>query len=225
MEEKNIRMYLEMEIKEKIDEAILRENLKEERTREYLYASDVFQCQRKILLEFNKLKVPGFDARTLRIFDNGHKVHERVIKYLKDAGYEPEVEINIPSNEPNIHGRLDAKIKENNETKLVEIKSINLKTVLEPKKEHVAQLHIYMHYTSIHKGYLVYESKQNQELFFFDVNYSEEFWKEIKEWIDDTNKMLKENKIPRIPKGFSKSRYPCGWCKFKNHCWGGPIET
>jgi len=160
-----------MEIQKRVDEAILKESLKDERVRKYLYASDVFGCQRKILLEYNGLKAGGFDARTLRIFDNGNAVHERIIKYLTLAGLEPQVELSLEPNEPNIHGRLDAKITEDEKLKLVEIKSINLRVVKEAKEEHIAQLHIYMHYTGIHEGYLIYESKQTQELFFFPITF------------------------------------------------------
>jgi len=209
-----------MEIKERIDEAILRESAREARERKYLYVSDIFQCQRKIMLEYNKLETKGFDARTLRVFDNGNKVHERVIKYLADAGYEPEEEITIPENVPNIHGRLDAKIIDGGKPKIVEIKSINMRNVTEAKPEHVAQLMIYMHFTKINDGYLIYESKQTQELFFFPVTYDKELWDKIDMWIEETNKLMKQNTIPNIPFGFRKDKYPCGWCKFQNHCWG-----
>lgn len=211
-----------MKIIEKINQAIEEESLKNPKAREYLYALDVFQCQRKILLEYNKLEAT-FDAQTLRVFDNGHKVHDRIVRYLELAGYEPEAEINIEKNEHNIHGRLDVKIKDGGIPKLVEIKSIKNFYFLKDgaKEEHIAQLHIYMKYTGIHDGIIIYEAKDTQELKAFEVKFNQELWEKIEKWIKETNELLNANKIPNIPFEYRKENYPCSMCKYQKHCWGG----
>ena len=214
-----------MNIKEAIDNGIVREAQKDVRERYYLYASDVLQCQRKILLEFNKLRAM-FDARTYRKFDMGNSVHTRIVKYLKQAGIPVESEIDIPKNEHNIHGRLDARIIEDGEPKLVEIKSMSMdkryynRYLTEPKKEHIAQLHVYMKYTGILKGYILYEIKQNQDIFLFDVVFDAKLWEETEKWIKDTNELLRTNTIPSIPFIYKRDVYPCQECKFRIHCWG-----
>ena len=223
-----------MKIIEKINQAIQEANKAEQEKRgkrAYLYASDIFQCQRRILLEFNGMK-QEFDAKTLRIFDNGNSVHERIVKYLKDAGYEVEDEQDIPKNEHNIHGRFDAKIKEDGVPKLVEIKSISIDKQYKasfvrdmlPKTEHKAQLLIYMKYTGINEGYIIYEVKNDQDLLIYPMTFNEEEWKKAEEWITEANKYLKDNIIPPINKKYGRGEYPCFWktggCSFHKYCWG-----
>lgn len=221
-----------MEIKDRIDKAIIEDSKKEKKERKYLYASDIFQCQRKILLEYNGM-AQEFDAVTLRVFDMGHSVQARIEKYLKLAGYEIETEINIPVNEHNIHGRLDIKTLEEGEPKIIEVKSIknfnglkdyeNNSKELCPKREHKAQLTLYLKYMNVLKGNILYESKETQEIMVFPIEFDSKFWDEIEKWIIDTNLLMKDNKIPPIPPNFKKTGYPCSWCSFQSKCWGDEV--
>jgi hypothetical protein len=150
-----------------IDKTIINNN--QPRERKYLYASDIYGCQRKIAMQF-KGNQKSFDARTLRIFDNGNVTHERIEKYFSQAGMLIESEKVLPNfiEGIEVHGRLDLLLNIDDEIVIGEIKSINLRNVETPKREHKAQLMFYMHQMNIKKGLLIYESKQTQELFIFE---------------------------------------------------------
>jgi len=203
----------------------LKENLiskQEKKERKYLYASDIYQCQRKIWYEYNG-KQTKYPYDTLRIFDNGNAVHERISKEMKETGCLQGTEVDTPQLPiVEVHGRLDLKLRINNEQVIGEIKSINLDEVTTPKREHKAQLMYYMHVTRIHKGILIYESKRNQKLFIFKVDYDEEKAQKVIDWFIETDKKMK---MKRKPKKLHKEYYPCkygskGYCPFYEECHG-----
>ena len=205
-------------VKDMVDKAIVDNN--EDRSREYFFCSDVYQCPRKIWLAFKGIK-QEFSPRTLRIFDNGNDVHERILKYFKQAGLYIDDEINIPRDNLNIHGRLDLLYRIGGELRIGEFKSINAKTVYSPKHEHIAQIQLYMHYCKIKKGILVYESKQTQELFVFDVNYDPDKVIEILEWFSELRDNIDTNTMPKV--NYSQNKYPCKAgtfiCPYYDECY------
>lgn len=112
-----------------------------------LYASDYGQCMRKTWFQFFPEDYPtgDFDARTLRIFHNGEDVHERLSSYLRnELCIDFSDEIDIPRDNLNVHGRCDGICTVDERAVVVEFKSINRKTVYEPKEENVGQLMWYM---------------------------------------------------------------------------------
>ena len=206
------------EILKQINNAIINNN--KPRERKYLYASDIYGCQRKIAMQF-KGNQKSFDARTLRIFDNGNSTHERIEKYFLNAGMLIESEKVLPNfvDEIEVHGRLDLLLKIDNEKVIGEIKSINLRNVETPKREHKAQLMFYMHQLNIKKGLLIYESKQTQELFLFELDYDELKAKKVIDWFKETDKKMRQK---RLPKKMNQNYYPCkfgkGECQYFEDC-------
>jgi len=201
-----------------IDKTIINNN--QPRERKYLYASDIYGCQRKIAMQF-KGNQKSFDARTLRIFDNGNVTHERIEKYFSQAGMLIESEKVLPNfiEGIEVHGRLDLLLNIDDEIVIGEIKSINLRNVETPKREHKAQLMFYMHQMNIKKGLLIYESKQTQELFIFEQDYDENMVKKIIDWFKETDKKMRQK---RLPKKMNQNYYPCkfgkGECPYFEDC-------
>lgn len=227
---------------EKIDEAALEMQRKadEERKklkgrRSYLYASDIFQCMRKIYFEFvddgKTIKKDDFLPAQIRIFHNGNAVHDRICKYLEEAGvkFVPEVEIPI---DPvlNVHGRLDVLVVDEIDTSkykhILELKSINLPSLARPKREHVAQITYYLHQMKMPEGFLIYESKVNQRVFEFKVDYDPEIAQEILDWFKQCLNYVKTKELPPII--YCKTRYPCKWrtgrCRYYDNCWSKGIN-
>ena len=112
-----------------------------------LYASDYGSCMRKTWFQFFPEEYPigDFDPRTLRIFHNGEDVHERLSSYLRnEVGLDFSDEIDVPRDNLEVHGRCDGICTVDERAVVVEFKSINRKTVYEPKEEHTGQLMWYM---------------------------------------------------------------------------------
>ena len=108
-----------------------------------------------------------FEPRILRVFDNGHGVHERLQGYLEKAGVLLQAEVPVKNEEYEIVGHTDGIIEIDGVKGLLEIKSINqtgFYGLFEPKPEHVLQLNIYMFCAGIPRGILLYECKNDQEL-------------------------------------------------------------
>ena len=77
-------------------------------------------------------------------------------------------------------------------------------------------------------GEVIYESKQNQEIFSFPVEYSDEHFQKVKLWYQQLKWHL-DNKKPPERKYF-KGSFPCSWgslarknfgkCPYYDVCWG-----
>ena len=60
-----------------------------------------YKCKRRWVLLFQGAPIePKFNARTIRIFDNGHAVHERWGNYFKDMGILEDREVPIRISDP-----------------------------------------------------------------------------------------------------------------------------
>lgn len=223
-----------------VDEMTVAENQEKQAARagkkRSLYASDYGQCMRKCWYQFfpEEHPQPEFSPRTLRIFQNGEDVHERLSRYLRRADFlEFEDEINIPRDELDVHGRCDGICIVDGDAVVTEFKSINRASVLEPKPEHVGQITWYMHMWKQHKdklmedrtyndkydlwllktnnlkGELIYESKQTQQTFHFPIEYSEAKAAEVRDWFVQLDTYVKTKTIP--PVKYDGSKFPCRW--------------
>jgi CRISPR/Cas system-associated exonuclease Cas4 (RecB family) len=118
------------------------------KVRTSLYASDYGSCPRKVYFQFfpNEYAAEKPDARQLRIFQNGDKVHERLGHYLKrEESLDFHDEIDVPRDELDVHGRCDGTCTVDEQAVVVEFKSINKDFVDRSKEEHQGQLMWYIH--------------------------------------------------------------------------------
>jgi hypothetical protein len=140
-----------------------------------------------------------FDSRTLRIFDNGHAVHDRLQKYLKDIGVLVEAEVPFENQEYEICGSADGIIKLENKKGILEIKSINSNgfySTYEPRPDHLIQLNVYMFCLGIPRGCLLYECKDDQELKEFFVKQDPEILNPVLEKIRYVQECIRQGKEP-----------------------------
>jgi len=108
-----------------------------------------------------------FEPRVLRIFDNGHGVHNRLQGYLKEIGILKQAEIPVENAEYEIKGHADGIIDINGVSGVLEIKSMNTNqfySAYDPKPEHLIQINVYMFCLQTPRGCLLYECKDNQKL-------------------------------------------------------------
>jgi hypothetical protein len=140
-----------------------------------------------------------FEPRILRIFDNGHAVHDRLQRYLKDAGVLKQIEVPVESTEYEIQGHTDGIIEINGMEGVLEIKSMNQNqfySAYEPKTDHLIQINIYMYCIGIPRGCLLYECKDNQELKEFYVKQDNSILDPIFEKIKYVQECLREGIEP-----------------------------
>jgi hypothetical protein len=134
-----------------------------------------------------------FEPRLLRVFDNGHSMHQRLQRYLRETGVLKETEVPITNAEYEIRGHADGIVEIGGVKGILEIKSINSQGfygLFEPKSEHLIQVNVYMFCSGIPRGVLLYENKNDQELKEFFVKQDQAILdpilakiRTIQEWI------------------------------------------
>lgn len=140
-----------------------------------------------------------FEARILRIFDNGHAVHRRLQRYLKEIGILLQGEVPIENREYEIEGHADGIININGIEGVLEIKSMNsirFYSCFDPKPDHLVQLNIYMFCLGIPRGCILTECKDNQDLKEFYLKQSSAILTPILEKIRFVQERLRMGKEP-----------------------------
>jgi hypothetical protein len=87
------------------------------------------------------------------------------------------------------------------------------------KWEHVVQVHIYMWLLGLKAAVVVYECKNTQNLKEMFVPRDDALVERIKGEAEWLVKVIKRGKLPRRPKGFFKSKFPCMFCEFAGRCY------
>lgn len=118
---------------------------------------------------------------------NGSMAHERIQKAIENSGILVSKEKKIILNDPPIFGYMDAEISWDDGVLPAEIKTTN-DVSFERRKEsgsalsyHIAQLLIYMRIEKYNMGVIIYENKNNHELYAVPVEVDDERSK----WVDD----------------------------------------
>lgn len=188
-------------------------------------------CPRAIV--YNYLGTGDFvvtDPRVKRIFANGHNVHSRIQKLLKDWGLLLEEEVTAENKEWRIYGHCDGILKlkrktsDNNikEIKVaLEIKSINLKGFeyalkKGPKIEHICQVRIYMWLLGLKQGILYYECKNDQRHKAWIVGQNEKTINEVKNKIKAAIEYVDKKELPDA--SYNDNLLECRWCQYQEIC-------
>ena len=209
------------------------------------WASGAFApCIRKEWYDFHGVKSTDKGAN-FDIFGMGNAVEDLVVNKYMLAGQLVRTQEYITIIDPRlkmpITGKADLIISEDGENlAIVEVKSTKdfaeregwekWKTYL-PRKEHVAQLTLYLHAMGLPMGYIAYMNKQRQITIRYRVVYNEKFYDAIVMYF----KQLEDALIglePEIPKGITGKRFPCVWwsqdrnrkvpvgmCNYFSRCW------
>jgi len=204
-------------IKEKIDTFYDGKN-REDAKRTYFYITDTARCPRAVWFGFKNFPKKRKEARMMRVFEHGDYTHMRIMSALFSLGLVKSIEISIPNQEL-VHGRADGILSVDGVPIVLELKSINsyaFKQLLEPKKEHVKQIQLYMHYFKIPKGILIYENKDNQDLKEFELEYNKGLSEKTLAELELLKKQIDNEVLPEIPGDLEE--WQCNYCDYAEEC-------
>lgn len=158
--------------------------------------------------------VPRVTADKQVIFDMGHSLHGMIQDHFKKyEGFEEEVTCEFP--DLHIYGHVDGVFWE--EDWVLEIKTVGesvYRTLVQPKIEHVWQIHCYMFCLDIPRTQLFYINRANGSIRLFKVEFSNKIWEEITSVIGYIEDCVEKQEPP--PQEISK--WKCGGCKFYHEC-------
>jgi len=204
-------------LKELIDGVYVEKRREKEKT--HFYVTDASKCPRAIYFSLKGAPKEPFDAKALRIFENGDHTHMRLASALFSLGIVCAVEVAIPPNEV-IHGRADAIVRHDGSTYVVEFKSINRyafeKKLDVPQPQHLRQLQLYLHFFEIPKGILIYENKDTQALKEFVVEYDKALVAQTLAEFEELQGYVERGIVPPKPNDIEPWR--CDYCAYKATC-------
>lgn len=167
-----------------------------------------------------------------RIFEEGNAIHEKWQRLFIRAGFSDHTRLDVSQfNEEYELGFTpdiicDFPVKDGYEEMVVEIKSVNTYSFSKMSSHPSAkkQLFLYMYLTGIHKGFVLCDDKNTQDVKVFYYEYDE---KEVKKYIDRLekvqyykNRLLKEKKmVKRNKKCDSPECKMAKECNMRDACW------
>ncbi len=220
---------LENSLNKSIDDALVKRNKPEFKKVKGFHPSYTNQCSRYWYYMFEGVSVvPDFRAQTLRIFDNGHAVHDRLYKYFREMGILVNEEIPVNYSSPPIEGTADGIINWYGE-KLIELKSISSEgfhyrqIYKKPKDEHYRQAQIYMECLNLDSGFVIYENKNNQELLPIYIEKDQVFIDKLFKKYREIYGSFVQQIIPERPYKITSKH--CQSCNVRSLCWSGENDN
>jgi CRISPR/Cas system-associated exonuclease Cas4 (RecB family) len=207
-----------------IDEHIKREN-RPKGIGKY-YPSEAGTCMRKSFYSYKFLA--EIDPELRKIFEMGNIIHDFVVQVLKSER-QKDVELlesEFPFKEQVddfvISGRIDnlIKVKASGKIYLVEVKSSkSIDFVKEASPHNIQQLQLYMHFTGVHNGLLLYIDKTNLMTKMFEIDYSKEEAERILERFKHLHRHLTEDTLPEAEaRAHKETGWMCRYCEYKDRC-------
>jgi CRISPR/Cas system-associated exonuclease Cas4 (RecB family) len=191
------------------------------------YPSEAGTCLRKVWYSY---KFPTeVEPELLKIFEMGNIVHNFVVEVLKSEKtkdvelLESEFPFKEQVDDFTISGRIDnlIKVKASGKIYLVEVKSTkSIDFVKEASPHNIQQLQLYMHFTGVHNGFLLYIDKTNLRTKVFEISYDEAEAKRILERFKALHKHLTEDKLPEAEgRAHKEINWMCNYCEYKDRCF------
>ena len=143
----------------------------------------------------------------------------------KTKELEDTTEFKVISSNPPIFGYGDCMLIWNNEEIVGEIKTQNneafeyRKRANKPKKDHVAQVLIYMKVLGKSKGIIIYENKNNHELLLFPLEVNDNYRSWINntfDWMNEVHASWQKKELPI--KNYRANAKICKKCPVKQAC-------
>ncbi len=228
-------------IEEAVDNAIVAKESKRER-RSYIGASSIGdECSRKV--QYRYLNYPidpdkEFSARTLRIFEFGHKIEDYVAKWLRDAEFDLRTEdkngkqFGFAIADGEIRGHIDGVIcggpvtmgypalwecKSANDSKF---KAFVRHGVAKANPTYATQLALYQTYMDLTENPALFTvvNKNTSEVYYELVEYNPVLAQQASDKAVNILTAAKANDIlPRIAQ--SKDFFLCKFCEYRKTCW------
>ena len=219
-----------------INRHLINKSYYNDRSYDVIHPSSLGYCIRKPV--FDTMYIPTFsepDPRILRVFDNGHAVHNRLEKYFDGCEILIQPELVLDYAPLNISGRTDSLIRINNVYSLVEIKSMKDSSFTwmvrqgKPSESFYNQIQLYMflinclyqeQYGLITTGWILCENKDTQHMKGYAVWYDEATIQKLISDIILVNKCVVSGNIPHVEHDHTK--FPCRWdgggCDYYEFC-------
>lgn len=203
----------------------LRRELKTKTIGRY-YPSEAGACVRKAWYSYKFPKET--EEELIKIFEVGNMFHDFIVDVLKSEK-NPEVELlkeempfQVEVDDFIVSGRIDdlVLITMSGKSVLVEVKSTkSIAYTKKPNKSHEMQLQIYMHFTGVHNGMVLYLEKNTLQSKAFTVDYDKAVAEKAMERFRHLHNFLKEDKLPE-PEAKLKAdeRWMCSYCNYKQEC-------
>ena len=202
--------------------------------REHLGASFIGrECARSIWYTFRWSVKAHFKARILRLFERGQREEPAILKLLRQAGIhavdvDPKTgkQFRITDHDGHMGGSLDAKLFDTpdfpNIWVLAEFKTHNDKSfkalkeagLEESKPEHIIQMQLYMHYTSLPNALYFAINKNDDDIEVLTVEYDASV---AERFINRAHRIIYA-KLPPPRISESPAWYKCRWCDHKEVC-------
>jgi hypothetical protein len=206
--------------------------------------SMISKCEREIVYHLLDLPVTLItDPQLLRIFANGDDVHERIMRHLALEGCLHKYEWKASDKENRIEGSIDAVLRLTEQEYdtidardipgrpyiLAEFKSARTEACIrlesgKPTRKHVEQLQLYMHIKGIHKGVILVERKDDQQIFEFYIDYDPVMVGDLLYKVKYCLEHADRKELP--PRGGTRRSSPCWYskdrrplCPYYNICW------
>ena len=229
-------------LKNKIESYVLSIRDNNDRSQAYFHPSTVGFCPRKTVMERLSVKKPPHDARLQAVFENGHAVHERLQRWLKESGIMVQEEFPVASPEHNMKGHTDGigclYIPDVGGVMVVlEIKSCSAKSWSwifgdgkwkghGPDKKHIWQVQLYMYMTGCQYALIIYECKDNQKLDSFVIRRDQELIdKVLLPRVDLVNEHVAKKTLPPRDEEHldpnpetGKTPFECQYCDYYKPC-------
>lgn len=206
-----------------------------------LIAGDKEFCLRQQVLSlfYRQLQGEQLPVKLMRIFEEGNAIHEKWQRLFIRGGYSTYKDLDVTQyNEEfmiSFTPDIICTIPEYYEGKMLgELKSVNTYTFSKMTKHPSAskQLQWYMFLTGIHKGFVLSEDKNTQdiklEVYDYDSNLVAPFIERAEAIKYYYNRVLTEHKMVKRPKDADNPDCKrCQQCAMRNACWkinGGGIK-
>ena len=190
------------------------------------------ECLRKTFFTWRFAKIQSFPGRILRLFNRGHKEESNFVDLLRGANYKT-IEVDIKTGKQfeivwydgHVKGHCDGFAFINDEWHLLEMKTANNKSWLKFQRakdlsvsdyRYYSQMQAYMNGFKVKKGLFMMVNKDNDNIYLEFINYDKGTVSSVKE------KCIELCSTTIIPEGCSPSGayYKCGYCWYKEICFG-----
>jgi len=214
-----------IDFNEMVDNYVFRED--RPKTIGRYYPSEIGMCLRKVWYSYINPK--PLESRLLKIFSLGNMIHDYVVEVLKSEK-NPHVELlrsEFPFKEKIddfvVSGRIDnlILIKADQTELLIEVKSTSdIRSVLDPSPHNVDQLQLYMHFTGVKDGILLYVDKKDMASKVFYVSYDEKHAQALIEKFRKLHLCLTKEIVPEPEaRMLSNKRWMCRFCEHRESCY------
>jgi hypothetical protein len=156
--------------------------------------------------------------------DSGSDRHKRIEQAMQDGQILITKEAALKHENPTISAKTDAVISWKGEEILTEIKTVNEESfyrIKKPRNYHLEQLLLYMKILKKSFSLLIYENKNNHEMFIFPVHLKQEYKDFINyffDWMREVETAFKEQKLPENPYRNKYNSKICKNCDFLKAC-------